>query len=112
MIRQLNPVLQNRLPNQVAKLGAFEDVCVPVAKNRQVPGPGVLPIARRVDLACYQASAAPVDVAVDLSHLNPVLSGLPDEAVKLVALERLCVPVRKVRRAAAAPSYPRPFATS
>ncbi len=94
-LRQLNPVLQDVLPNQQATLGKLEDVCVPVAKNQQVPSPDALAIARWVDLACYEASAPPVDVDVELSHLNPVLAGLPDELVKLVQLKQLCVPVRK-----------------
>jgi hypothetical protein len=47
------------------------------------------------DLACYRAAAPPVDVDVTLSHLNPVLAGLPDEDVHLVNLAQLCVPVSK-----------------
>jgi hypothetical protein len=94
-IRQLNPVLQNRLPNQMANLGALEQVCVPVAKNGQIPGPRALPMAARIDLACYRAAAAPVDVDVTLSHLNPVLAGLPEEDVHLVNLQQVCVPVNK-----------------
>lgn len=94
-IRQLNPVLQNRLPNQVAVLGPLEQVCVPVAKNGQVPTPRALAIAEMSDLACYRANGAPVDLDVTLSHLNPVLSGLPDEDVHLVGLAQVCVPVSK-----------------
>ncbi|MCG8423386.1 MAG: hypothetical protein MJE77_36260 [Proteobacteria bacterium] len=94
-LRQLNPVLQNQLPNQMAAVGELREVCLPVAKNHQIPGPQVLRFIRWVDLACYEANAAPVDVDVTLSHLNPVLAGLPDEAVHLAQLRRLCVPVRK-----------------
>ena len=94
-IRQLNPVLQNVLPNQQAVLGDLEDVCVPVAKNQVLPSPDASAIARWSDLACYEASAPPVAVDVNLSHLNPVLADLPDEQVKLVQLKQLCVPVRK-----------------
>ena len=50
-LRQLNPVLQGRLPNQRAELGRLENVCVPVAKNNQLPGPKTLPIAEQLDLA-------------------------------------------------------------
>ena len=32
---------------------------------------------------------------VKLSHLNPVLAGLPDETVKIVKLEQVCLPVMK-----------------
>ena len=95
LIRQLNPVLQNRLPNQMADLGPLEQVCVPVAKNAQIPGPRALPIIAMSDLACYRAAAAPVDVDVTLSHLNPVLAGLPEEDVHLINLQQVCVPVSK-----------------
>lgn len=94
-IRQLNPVLKDVLPNQVVELGPLREVCVPVAKNGQTPGPLALPIIRWTDQACYEAKAAPVDVELTASHLNPELSHLPDEDVKLVELERVCVPVRK-----------------
>ncbi len=94
-IRQLNPVLRNRLPNQMANLGALEQVCVPVAKDGQIPGPRALPIVAMSDLACYRAVAAPVDVDVTLSHLNPVLAGLPEEDVHLTSLQQVCVPVSK-----------------
>jgi hypothetical protein len=94
-IRQLNPVLQNRLPNQMAVLGPLEQVCVPVAKNGQIPSPRALAIAEMSDLACYRANAGPVDVDVSLSHLNPVLAGLPAEDVHMVGLAQVCVPVSK-----------------
>ena len=94
-ISQLNPELQGKLPNQLIKLGRLEDVCVPVAKNQQVPSPDALAINRWIDLACYAAKAEPVSAQVRLDHLNPVLQHLPTESVKLVQLEQLCVPVRK-----------------
>lgn len=94
-IQQLNPVLVGHLPDQNVQLGPLEEVCVPVAKNGQIPGPKARPIAERLDLACYRATAEPVDVDVTLSHLNPQLAGLPDQDVTLVNLRQLCVPVSK-----------------
>jgi hypothetical protein len=94
-IRQLNPVLQDELPNQVVALGPLREVCVPVAKNGRIPGPLTLPVIEWTDQACYQAAAPPVDVEVTASHLNPELAHLADEDVKLVELERVCLPVRK-----------------
>ena len=94
-IRQLNPVLQGHLPNQRAEVGPLEEVCVPVAKNFQVPSQPALKFIRWLDLACYRATAEPVDVDVDLSHLNPVLSFLPDEPVTLRQLAQICLPVSK-----------------
>lgn len=94
-IRQLNPVLQGHLPNQRAELGPLEEVCVPVAKDFQIPGPLALKFIRSLDLACYKATAEEVRVGVDLSHLNPVLSALPDESVVLKQLAQVCLPVSK-----------------
>ncbi len=94
-IRQLNPVLQGKLPNQKAQLGPLEEVCVPVAKNNIIPTEPARSIIRGVDLACYQADAAPVDVQVTTSHLNPVFANLPPELVHLVQLQQVCVPVAK-----------------
>jgi hypothetical protein len=94
-VRQLNPVLQGRIPNQWVPLGPLEEVCVPVAKNGQIPGPAARAFIQWMDLACYQAQSADPDVDVVLSHLNPVLAGLPDESVEIGPLEQICVPVRK-----------------
>lgn len=94
-IRQLNPVLRDVLPNQEVELGPLREVCVPVSKNGKTPGPLALPFIQWTDQACYEAKAAPVDVEVTTGHLNPELAHLPDEDVKLVELERVCLPVRK-----------------
>jgi hypothetical protein len=94
-IRQLNPVLRDRLPDQQIVAGPLQEVCVPVAKNGRIPDPAALELARFVDVACYQATAPAVDVDVKVSQLNPVLANLPDQTVKMVQLQQLCVPVRK-----------------
>jgi len=94
-IRQLNPVLQGILPNQKAKLGPLEEVCVPVAKNNKIPTEPAKSVIRGVDLACYKAEAAPVDVKVLASQLNPVFADLPPEVVHLIQLQQVCVPVAK-----------------
>jgi hypothetical protein len=94
-IRQLNPVLRDRLPDQQIVSGSLQEVCVPVAKNGRIPDPAALELARFVDVACYQATAPMVDVDVKLSQLNPVLASLPDQMVKVIQLQQLCVPVRK-----------------
>ncbi|HET7540373.1 MAG TPA: hypothetical protein VFK05_10900 [Polyangiaceae bacterium] len=94
-IRQLNPVLQGVLPNQQAQLGPLEEVCVPVAKNNQIPSEPARSVIRGIDLACYKADAAPVNVPVLASHLNPVFANLPPEFVHLVQLQQVCVPVAK-----------------
>jgi len=95
-IRQLNPVLKDQIPPQVVQLGPAQQLCVPVAKNNNVPTPRALPIVANSDLICYQATAPwPVDVDLKLNHLNPVLKDLPAEFVHLTELQSVCVPVRK-----------------
>jgi hypothetical protein len=94
-IRQLNPVIQNLLPDQNAELGPLEEVCVPVAKNNVIPTQPARDIIRAVDLACYKATAPKVDHWLVASHLNPVLANLPPEVVHLTQLEQVCVPVTK-----------------
>lgn len=94
-IRQLNPVLKGKLPNQPIQLGEMVHTCLPVAKNNVIPPADVLRFIKMVDLSCYRAEAAPVDVEVNLRHLNPVLQNLPDMDVKLTRLRQFCSPVRK-----------------
>jgi hypothetical protein len=95
VVRQLNPVLKDKIPVQNAKLGGLAEVCVPVAKNGQLPPPNALAIDRWVDLSCFDAEAAPISVDVKVSHINPQLVNLPDEAITLTKLEQICLPVRK-----------------
>ena len=96
-VRQLNPVLQDQIPNMQVPLGELQEVCVPVAKNGQIPGPAALAFIRWMDLACYKAASPPVGVDLHLSHLNPVLQamGVPDEDVTMGPLEQICLPVAK-----------------
>jgi hypothetical protein len=94
-VRQLNPVLQGRIPNQVVPVGVLEEVCVPVVKNGLLPSDAALEFIKWIDLACYRAQSPDPDVDVTLSHLNPVFAGLPDETVEIGPLEQVCVPVRK-----------------
>jgi hypothetical protein len=96
LIRQLNPVLKDKIPNQVAALGPLEQMCVPVAKNGVIPTQPARAFIQWSDVACYKATnPMPVDVDLKLTHLNPVLAALPDEFVRVKQLEQVCVPVRK-----------------
>src|SRR3954454_17929348 len=66
-----------------------------------MPGHAQLPASPRrfgdfLDVRCYQISGQPpLNVPLRLTHLNPVLSGLPIESVTLQDPQQLCVPVRK-----------------
>ena len=95
VLRQLNPVLKDKIPAQNAQLGGLNEVCVPVSKNGQLPPANALAIDRWVDLSCFDAEAAPISVDVKVSHLNPQLIGLPDENITLTRLEQVCLPVKK-----------------
>ena len=73
-------------------------LCVPVAKNNQIPNPAaVFQIIRFSDVLCYNLDGLPLDKELSLKHLNPVLNamGLPDEHVKVTDSTKLCVPVAK-----------------
>lgn len=92
--RHLNPVLAG-LPAETVTLGPREQLCVPVAKNGVIPSPDALEFIRYVDLACYRIQGVSVNRQITLSHLNPVLAGLPRSTVIMTAPQQLCVPVVK-----------------
>ena len=75
----------------------LRQTCVPVRQNGVFPAPAALPFIQHVDFACYRIEAAPLSapVPLTLTHLNPVLGGLPAHGVRLLQPEQLCLPVRK-----------------
>jgi hypothetical protein len=92
--RHLNPVLAG-LPVETVWLGEREQLCVPVAKNDLIAPPEVLSFVKYVDLSCYRIDGQAVDWPLTLTHLNPLLAGLPPRDVLLTAPVQLCVPVIK-----------------
>jgi hypothetical protein len=94
-IRQLNPVLKDQIPQVSVQLEPLQQLCVPVAKNNRMPPAAARPFVEASDIACYQASAPEFDVDLKLTHLNPVLAGLPNEFVRITQLQQVCFPVRK-----------------
>ena len=93
--RHLNPVLAD-LPEEKTRLGVREELCVPVAKDDQVPPPDVLPFIEFVDLSCYRIEGERVHVPLQLDHLNPLLAEqLPPRDVVMFLPTQLCVPVMK-----------------
>lgn len=93
-LRHLNPVLGN-LPLETVTLGPRQQLCVPVAKNNAIPPSPALDFIRFVDLACYRITGTSVDTGLLLTHLNPLLVGLPRHEVKMNVPQQLCVPVIK-----------------
>lgn len=100
LLTHLNPVLQamGLSPEQVQVTNP-EQLCVPVAKNNQIIPPDVLNVVRWIDLLMYRIAAAtpplPGPVPLTLRQLNPLLTGLPNQPVQLIAPLQLGVPVAK-----------------
>lgn len=92
----LNPVLQN-LPFENVVLQSPQQLCVPVQKNDNVAPADTLPFIRYVDWKCYGITGPPINVPLQLTHLNPVMAGLfgPNLSVTLREPQQLCVPVVK-----------------
>ncbi|GIH26583.1 hypothetical protein Aph01nite_48930 [Acrocarpospora phusangensis] len=93
-LRHINPVLAN-LPIETVTLGPREQLCVPVAKNNQLPPSPALDFIRFIDLACYRISGTTVNTGLVLSHLNPLFQTLPRTQISMNTPQQLCVPVIK-----------------
>ncbi len=75
-----------------------QQLCVPVAKNDQIPPPDVLNLIRFLDIKCYRVDAPFIpNRPINLTHLNPLFSGTPTEAAVIEGPTpiQLCVPVAK-----------------
>ncbi len=97
-LTHLNPVLVGLgLPAHQVIVRELQQTCVPVRKNQSGPSATALPFVRHVDFACYRLEAQPLanPVPLTLTHLNPVLAGLPQHPVALTRPAQLCVPVAK-----------------
>jgi hypothetical protein len=92
----LNPVLAD-LPAENVILQEPQHLCVPVQKNDQVPPPEVLPFIRFVDWKCYRIGGPPLNLPLQLDHLNREIAALfgPFERVTVREPQQLCVPVVK-----------------
>ncbi|HYO15350.1 MAG TPA: hypothetical protein VE685_19300 [Thermoanaerobaculia bacterium] len=75
-----------------------EQLCVPVAKNLNVPPPAVLELVQWLDVKCYRVeSHQVVNGPIRLTHLNPLFANLPPEFTEFLQAQptQLCVPVAK-----------------
>jgi hypothetical protein len=95
-LTQLDPVLATLPPQNVA-LQSSRQLCVPVQKDNQVIPSTVLNIVRWIDLEKFDLSTTTTIPAVTLTltHINPLLAGLPPETAKLSGPLQLGVPVAK-----------------
>lgn len=99
-LTHLNPVLAN-LPQHGVRLTRPAQLCVPIAKNNQMPPDNVLQFVRYVDLECWDTIADQHPAfTLTLHQLNPLLANIPAHQLALGSPQRqLCVPVRKNNQA-------------
>ncbi len=98
-LTQLNPEISALYgPNLNVWVREPQQLCVPVVKDNQVVPPAVQQLIQWLDIKCYRVDAPLIpDQPINLTHLNPLFSGLPTEATKILAPTpiQLCVPVTK-----------------
>jgi hypothetical protein len=93
-LTHLNPVLAGIAP-EVSTVGVPQQLCVPVMKNQRKPPTAILPYVQFADVLCYRASGAPLGQNLNLRHINPLMTTLPQENVFIGNSLKLCVPVAK-----------------
>lgn len=96
----LNPLFrQMGLPPEQVIVHDQQQLCVPVAKNGQMPPPDVLRVVQFIDLKRYgiESDILSLDILLRLDHLNPLFRqmGLPPEQVIVFEPQQLSVPVTK-----------------
>ncbi|MBI1745661.1 MAG: hypothetical protein HYR55_03635 [Acidobacteria bacterium] len=99
-LSHLNPVLIERgWPDEEVIVTEPQQLCVPVAKDGQIPPPAALNLVQWIDLKAYGIIGPPPspDEIISLKHLNPVLQRRqwPDERVVVGEATQLMVPVAK-----------------
>lgn len=102
-LNHLNPVIANLLgPTDQVVLREPQQLCVPVAKNGQIPPPDILKLVEWLDVKCYRVDAQQpiVNTPIQLTHLNPLFAGIPPQATTIVGPRaiQLCVPVAKNKK--------------
>lgn len=94
-LRHLNPQLQG-MPDKDIVITSPNQLCVPVVKNGLYPPAEIRQLVAFIDLKCYLAQPqTPMNKALTLSHLNPVLTNLPTHDANVTYNRQLCVPVQK-----------------
>ncbi len=98
-LNQLNPVTAGMFgPVLQVVVHEPQQLCVPVAKNGQIPPPAVRHLVEQIDVKCYRITTnAPASGAIQLTHLNPLFANIPPQATQFVGPNpiQLCVPVAK-----------------
>jgi hypothetical protein len=108
-LTQLNPAIAALFGANVAvTVQEPQQLCVPVYKNNFVPPANVRQLVQYLDVKCYRVTGGPIlSGNVNLTHLNPLLAGLPAELSTIASpAQQLCVPVMKNQQAPAAAVAP------
>jgi hypothetical protein len=94
-LTQLNKALSD-LPTTEVRVRENRQLCVPVRKNAQKIPDDVLKILQYIDLEKFDIVAPAMEpLTLKLTHINPLLTGLPVEEATLLARQQLAVPVAK-----------------
>jgi hypothetical protein len=94
-LTHLNPLFDGKSETTYFEGPSAFQLCVPVAKNGNYPPDDVIRYIEYSDVLCYKLRGEPLNRIITLTHLNPVLSDLPREQVRVTDSEKLCVPVAK-----------------
>ncbi|HLX08153.1 MAG TPA: hypothetical protein VKY89_09875 [Thermoanaerobaculia bacterium] len=98
LLNHLNPLFAGLPEEKAAFLGEGPtQLCVPVAKDGQVPPPDVLPYVESADVLCYAMGGKSLAAKVTLTQLDPVLVAKKVQPVTVTVGEpaKVCVPVAK-----------------
>jgi hypothetical protein len=94
-LRHLNPLLTTLPPRNVV-ITTPQHLCVPVVKNGVFPPAEVRQLVSYIDLKCYaEQPPAPLNLTLNLRHLNPVFTSLAAHNAVVTNNRQLCVPVQK-----------------
>lgn len=95
-LTQLNPILAQRIPSTTIQTATPRQLCVPVAKNGNMPPSDVLNLVQWIDVEKFDiVSPAIASFTLNLTHLNPVLLDLPHATVTVSLPAQLALPVAK-----------------
>jgi hypothetical protein len=95
LLKHLNPLFAGLPVDSTVMVAPALQLCVPVAKNKQIPPDDILSYVQFSDVLCYALRGAPLNQPLTLTHLNPVLADLAPETVFAGDSHKMCVPVAK-----------------
>jgi hypothetical protein len=96
-LTQLNPILAQYVSPTTIQTAAARQLCLPVAKNGNIPPSDVLNLIQWIDVEKFDI-VSPTSITpftLNLTHLNPVLLDLPQTTVTVSLPAQLALPVAK-----------------